>query len=60
MQSSLAVHWTDHVSGFCMSFVVYELMDINVGRKTDYAKVTEQDCLLGYKRVFNLTKSDAM
>ena len=31
-----------------------------VGHKTDYAKVTEQDCLLGYKRVFNLTKSDAM
>ena len=31
-----------------------------VGHKTDYAKMTEQDCLLGYKRVFNLTKSDAM
>ena len=31
-----------------------------VGRKSDYVNVTEKDCLLGYKRVLNLTKTDAM
>ena len=38
----------------------YWLLILVIGHKTDYTKVTEQDCLLGYKRVFNLTKSDAM
>lgn len=28
--------------------------------KADYQKVAEQDCLLGFKRVFNLTKKEAI
>ena len=59
MQLNSVVLWIDLVSQFCHNFYVDIGMHC-VGHKTDYTKVTENDCLLGYKRVLNLTKADAM